>query len=91
MIIGSDGQRDVQMRIRNLVGGNIGALRVLTEMIFELEHEPDQVLPTLEENGIQGPGIWVLYKDHCGCDMGKFVDMMLRPPANIKELSQERV
>ena len=72
--------------IISLASGDIGAIRVLVELLAK--HDLDMILPTLVTHHISGPGIWVLYKDRCGCDIDTLADLLIRPPANLSETAR---
>lgn len=54
--------------------GNPGALRVLME-ILQKENGLNYIL-TLDDMGIYASKIWVGYKDHCGMDINKYVELI---------------
>jgi hypothetical protein len=62
-----------QSALMKLSGGNPGALTVMLQILEHAERiDPDRfggaalVLLHLDELGIHGPKIWMLYKDVCG-------------------------
>lgn len=54
--------------------GNIGALTTVLSLVREVGPLAKPFLLRLSEMNIRGPQIWVGYKDHCGCDLSKFID-----------------
>lgn len=64
-------------------GGNPGALRVVMELMTEeADIDPDSALGalgsilSLDQMGIYGSEIWMLYKDVCGCDITKTIAVL---------------
>jgi len=54
--------------------GNPGALTVLlTAMKEKGAQEIGELILFLDDMNIRGTQIWIGYKDHCGCDIDKFI------------------
>lgn len=65
-----------------LSGGNPGALTFL----MELMQNPVvglKVLPTIQEQGIKGTDLYVLWSDLCGKDLDKVVKLVENCPADV--------
>jgi len=68
--------------------GNPGALNV----IAQLSAHPDgaSIILCLDKMGITGSRIWVLYKDLCGQDIRKMIEMLeKRPPKFVAFVNEE--
>lgn len=66
-----DSLLDVMMKMSEK---NPGALRVLMEII-QSKYGLQRVLD-LDDMGIYGSQIWVGYKDHCGSNLEKFLELI---------------
>ena len=60
--------------IFKMSAGNPGAMRVLMDMLTT-EHGLTRILD-LDNMGIRGSQIWVCYKDRCGFNMDKFLELI---------------
>ena len=76
----TDTTRDVVVKMSE---GNPGALRVTMELLSKTKDiDPDNALGGLgtilrmDDMGIYGPRIWMLYKDVCGEDLTKMVGLL---------------
>jgi len=78
---------EVKDRVIKLCAGNPGALRVLIDLVST--QKPDRMLEPLEAQGVQGPGIWILYKDICNQQLDALVDLLLSSK-KLRELSEGR-
>ena len=67
----TDSLLDIMMKMS---GGNPGALRVLME-ILECDEGLLRILD-LDNMGIYGSQIWVGYKNHCGSDIEKLIELI---------------
>jgi len=58
--------------------GNPGALKVLTKILVI-----DGLISilVLDDMGIYGSKIWVGYKDHCGMDINKYIELIKKREA----------
>ena len=68
----------------DLSAGNPGAIRVLYELA---EANNMAGVLRLKDVGIRGPGIWILYKARCDCDLSKLRDLLA--VASDEELKQK--
>lgn len=96
-------QDDMITNIHKMVDGNPGATFVLSQVfnnanIVDPDNNMGRLGPIflLDTFGIYGPNIWVLWKDHCGADLSKFL-LLLRatqlgffPVTELQRLSNER-
>lgn len=69
----SRGQEGDKTLIMQLSEGVVGALRVMSELVRDFGPAP---LLDLQEAGIKGSDIWVLFKYQCGESHEKMVDAL---------------
>lgn len=70
-----DPDSSVKDNLISLSDGNPGALNVLTQVAdHKSGQELESFFKTLDEMNMYGPRIWLGFKDHCGEDIGLFMD-----------------
>ena len=63
--------------VTKLSEGNPGALTVLMALLKRQDTDPPGLITMLDldDMGMRGSQIWVAYKDHCGHDIEKLVEL----------------
>ena len=78
---------EVLSQIVRMSKGTPGCLRVLSDL-FQGGHT--DVIDKLEQEAIYGSQVWILYKDRCGCDYDRLVNLVLST-ANLQALAKEEM
>lgn len=95
-----DGMQEIVMKLGE---NNPGAMRALMSLMVEAaDIDPDNAfgafgpLLTLDQLGIYGTDIYILYNDKCGCDVRRLI-LLLRatqygvlPPSKLLSLSKDQ-